>query len=93
MDHAADVEKAVLAALDDPASPLIRRVTRNNRILLHNYSAEAEKDCRCPLPGCGAPFAVTLIPNQILYPKFCEAHRSEFRREFHLARLGFEPAP
>ncbi len=91
--HVPNVEKAVLAQLGDPESPLIRRVTRNNQILLHNYRVEAEKICLCPLPGCDAPFAVTLIPNQILYPKYCEDHRSEFRREFHLQRHGFAPMP
>jgi len=86
MDTVGNIEKAVLAQLGDPNSPLVRRVTRHNQILLHNYQASVMKDCRCPLSGCGRIFGVILIPNQILYPKFCGEHRSEFRREFHLRR-------
>lgn len=87
MDHASNVEKAIVAQLGKPDSPLLRRVTQCNQIWLHNYSVEAVKTCRCGLPGCGMPFEITLIPNQVVYPKFCEAHRTEYRREFHLQKL------
>src|SRR5262249_21364730 len=87
MDAAGNIERALLAQLragfTEESSPLIRRVLRHNQILLHNYRAEAIKDCRCALEGCGEGFAIVLIPNQALYPKYCKAHRSEFRREFH----------
>ncbi len=83
-----NVEKAILARLDQPESTLMLRVTRNNQILLHNFQAEVAKKCRCALEGCERAFGITLIPNQLLYPKFCDEHRSEFRREFHLQRLG-----
>jgi hypothetical protein len=88
MEHAANIEKAVLAQMGDPDSPLIRRITAHNQILLHNYRAAADKACRCQLAGCEERFTVTLIPNQILYPKYCESHRSEYRRAFHLLRQG-----
>ncbi len=80
LDHAANVEKAILAHLDNPDSVLIRRVTRNNQIWLHNYKVETDKTCRCQLPGCSNAFIVTLIPNQVVYPKYCPGHRNEFRR-------------
>ena len=86
MDMAGNVEKALLAQMGNPDSPLIKRVTRNNQILLHNYTVEVIKSCRCALSGCGNSFAMVLIPNQILYPKFCREHRTEYRREFHLQR-------
>ena len=86
MDTMGNVEKALLAQMGNPDSPLLRRVTRNNQILLHNYQAEVIKHCACALPGCGNTFALVLIPNQILYPKFCREHRTEYRREFHLQR-------
>lgn len=91
-----NVEKAILARLNQPDSVLMQRVMRNNQILLHNFKAEVAKDCRCPLQGCDRMFGVTLVPNQVLYPRYCEEHRSEFRREFHLQQLnsGFvEPSP
>ena len=87
MDTAGN-EKAILARLGDPDSPLLQRVLRNNQILLHNYRAEVAKNCRCLLAGCARAFEITLIPNQVLYPKFCEEHRSEFRREFHLQQYA-----
>jgi len=87
MDTAGN-EKAILARLNEPESPLLQRVLRNNQILLHNYRAEVAKKCRCLLDGCARAFEITLIPNQVLYPKFCEDHRSEFRREFHLQQIA-----
>ena len=92
MDTAADIERALLAQLraghSEETSSLLRRVLRHNQILLHNYRAESIKDCRCALDGCDNGFSVILIPNQTLYPKFCAAHRSEYRREFHKERLA-----
>jgi hypothetical protein len=82
-----NVEKAILARLNQPDSVLMQRVMRNNQILLHNFKAEVAKDCRCPLQGCERMFGVTLIPNQVLYPRYCEEHRNEFRREFHLEKV------
>ena len=93
MDCAGNVEKALLAQIGNSESPLIRRVTRDNQILLHNYRVEIEKICHCPLPGCGSPFSVILIPSQILYPKFCPEHRTEYRREFHFQRRENTPVP
>ena len=91
MDTASNIERALLGelrkGLTEEDSPLLRRVLRNNQILLHNYRAEAIKDCRCPLEGCDRSFSIILIPNQTLYPKYCNAHRSEFRREHHRALM------
>ena len=87
MDTASNIERALLAelrkGLSAEESPLLRRVLRNNQILLHNYRIDVIKDCRCPLEGCDRVFPIVLIPNQALYPKYCKAHRTEFRREHH----------
>jgi hypothetical protein len=83
-----DVEKAILAEMAKPGSPLIERVTLNNQIILHNYRKSVEKNCDCQLLGCRAAFAITLIPNQVLYPKYCTEHRSEFRRRNFLRQLA-----
>jgi hypothetical protein len=92
MDTAANIERALLAQLHAGAtgetSPLLRRVLRNNRILLHNYQAATIKDCRCDLEGCVGAFSVVLIPNQVLYPRYCADHRTEYRREFHRERMA-----
>jgi hypothetical protein len=96
MDTAGNVERALLAQLraghTEESSALLRRVLRNNRILLHNYRAEAMKDCRCLLEGCDRVFPIVLIPNQALYPKYCKEHRTEWRREIHRQRLEADPA-
>ena len=87
MDTVGNIERALLTelrkGLTAEESPLLRRVLRNNQILLHNYRIESIKDCRCALEGCERSFSIILIPNQVLYPKYCKAHRSEFRREHH----------
>lgn len=94
MGREGDVEKAILAEMANPGSPLIERVTRNNQILLHNYRKAMEKTCDCQLLGCRQEFTITLIPNQVLYPKYCNEHRSEFRRcnflkQFAAPETGF----
>ena len=87
-----NVEKAILAEMGKPQSGLIDRVTRHNQILLHNYRKAVSRSCECQLMGCAQSFAITLVPNQVLYPKYCEAHRSEYRRENFLRQIAGQPA-
>lgn len=91
MEREGNVEKAILAQMENPRSGLIDRVTRLNRIILHNFGKAVERSCECMLMGCARTFPVTLIPNQVLYPKFCPDHRSEFRRQDFLRRLAGQP--
>jgi hypothetical protein len=86
-----NVEKAILAALRQPGNPLLERVTLHNQILVHNYKHAVERVCECQLMGCTQSFAITLVPNQALYPKYCEAHRTEFRRKDFLRRFAEKP--
>ena len=92
MDTVGNVERALLAQLragqTPESSPLLARVLRNNRILLHNYQAPVAKECFCDLEGCAAGFSVVLIPNQALYPRYCREHRTEHRRAIHRERLA-----
>jgi hypothetical protein len=92
MDTVGNVERALLAQLrgghTEETSPLLARVLRNNRILLHNYQVPVIRDCRCDLEGCDAAFAVVLIPYQALYPRYCRDHRTEHRRAIHRERLA-----
>lgn len=91
MDAVGNVERALLTHLQAghtaETSPLLARVLRNNRIVLHNFRAAAMKDYRCDLEGCNAGFSVILIPNQTIYPRYCAAHRTEHRRALHRERL------
>jgi hypothetical protein len=86
-----NVEKAILAALGRPGSPLLERVTLHNQILVHNYKHAVERTCECQLMGCTQSFIITMVPNQALYPKYCEDHRTEFRRKDFLRRLSEKP--
>jgi hypothetical protein len=81
-----NVERAILTQLSQPESELVRRVTEHNQIVLHNFRIETQRECSCALLGCDRAFKITLIPNQALYPKYCESHRSEFRRRHFLER-------
>lgn len=91
MERDSNVEKAILAGLRKPQSSLIDRVTVHNQIILHNFSQSVERIVGCQLMGCCQKFSLNLIPNQVLYPKFCEEHRSEFRRQNFLRQLAIQP--
>ncbi len=86
-----NVEKAILAAMLKPSSPLLERVTLHNQILVHNFKQAVERGCECQLIGCTQSFAITLVPNQVLYPKYCDDHRTEFRRKEFLRRFLERP--
>lgn len=36
----------------------------------------------CALDGCDIEYEINLIPNQSIYPKYCDDHRNEYKREF-----------
>lgn len=91
MERDSNVEKAILAEMRKPQSDLIDRVTLHNQIILHNFSQTVDRDVRCQLMGCCQSFTLSLIPNQVLYPKFCEEHRSEFRRQNFLRKFTNQP--
>lgn len=77
-----DVEKIILEQLaSGEDSDLLKRVRKNNLIQLHNFKKEVTKILSCELEGCEQKFEIKLIPNQILYPKFCEIHRNTFKRD------------
>lgn len=49
----------------------------------------------CTLPGCGRVFHFIIFPDVTIYPRFCEDHRSEFRRKLFLEMQarGLRPRP
>lgn len=69
-------------------SALLDRLLATNQIIKHNFRYNALRKQVCALEGCGQMFEFTLVPRQLLYPKFCERHRSEFQRIRHHKRLG-----
>jgi len=77
-----DHERALRKALGDGVSDgLVARVLEENRIIAHNYLVEVERSVPCAHPGCTEPFAVKLVPGQIVYPKWCAFHRPAHRRK------------
>lgn len=91
MERDNNVEKAILSELKKPSSKVIDRVTLHNQILKHNFTTDVEQITTCHLLGCCQNFSLTLIPNQLLYPKYCEEHRSEFRRQNFLRQMNSQP--
>lgn len=77
-----DHERALRKALEDGASKgLVARVLEENQIIPHNFQVEVERAVACAHPGCSEPFVVTLVPGQIVYPKWCDFHRPAHRRK------------
>lgn len=82
------VEKAILLAVHAglETHPLLRRVLECNRVIKHNFRYNHCTSVKCALEGCNQHFPITLIPRQLLYPKYCEAHRNEYQRRRHLRK-------
>lgn len=38
----------------------------------------------CCLDGCNSPYSIYITPRQTIYPKFCEEHRNEFKRNLFI---------
>ncbi len=66
--------------LADRRSPLVERILENNQVIKHNFRAEQTRRENCHFVGCTQAFEFTLIPHQVIYPKYCEKHRSAFQR-------------
>ena len=79
-ERASNIEKPLSDHLRRGSTPLTERIQIHNQFILHNYTVPVEKSCACPHPGCGGIFSITLYPNQIVYPKYCEEHRTAHRR-------------
>lgn len=84
----ASVEQSLMGAilLDDVTHPALQRLLKDNQLIKHNFRYEHTRELQCAFEGCSAKFSILLIPRQILYPKFCEKHRSEYRRRNDLRK-------
>ena len=45
-------------------------------------SVDVTRNCDC----CGKPYEFTLYPSTFVYPKYCEEHRNEWKRNFYLTK-------
>lgn len=62
----------------------LRHIRAENQIVTHNYQTPQKQKHTCALEGCQVEFELTLLPNQWVYPKYCQQHRSAFRRQHFL---------
>lgn len=78
-------EKALMIAVHAglETHPLLARLLECNRVIKHNFRYNHPTTVQCALDGCKSYFPVTLIPRQLLYPKYCERHRCEYQRRRH----------
>ena len=82
------VERALVKAMltDEHVLEHHAQLLKHNRVIKHNFRYVAKCMVHCELAGCNAHYEILLVPRQILYPKYCERHRSEFQRALHLRR-------
>jgi hypothetical protein len=60
-----------------------------NQTIKHNYERPQDINYNCEL--CGESFIITLYPGVTIYPKFCQEHRSEYKRLFYKAMHNIIP--
>jgi hypothetical protein len=75
IDHAIHAELGA-----DPETAHLQRLREHNLVLPHNYRTPQNMERVCGHPGCENKYTFTLIPHQLVYPKFCPKHRSPWRR-------------
>jgi len=56
-------------------------VDNNNQVIEHNYKITTKMMIKCQLEGCNNEFEITISPRTFIFPKFCENHRSEYKRK------------
>lgn len=56
-------------------------VNVKNQTFPHNFTKVTSVKFNCKLSGCGQEFSIIIFPRQTIYPKYCEKHRNEFKRE------------
>jgi hypothetical protein len=56
-------------------------VDLKNMVFKHNFSEVVDVQFKCQVPGCLRTYTIKIFPKQNIYPKFCEEHRNDFRRE------------
>lgn len=65
-------------------------VNLKNQTVQHKYTTVVEQTMTCALEQCENQFTIKIFPRQYIYPKFCNDHRNEYRRERHLRLIGRE---
>jgi hypothetical protein len=77
-----DHERALRQLLSgaQPDNGLKARIEAENRLIPHNFLGVVDRRLECDHPGCQALFTVRLVPGQLVYPRWCDQHRTPHRR-------------
>ena len=62
----------------------------DNLIFNHHFHEVTNVEFRCPVSGCGNEYMVRVFPKQFIYPKYCEKHRSSYKRIITQKVLPYE---
>ena len=65
-------------------------VNLKNQTIAHKYTTVVEQTMNCALEQCENLFTIKIFPRLYVYPKFCNEHRNEYKRERHLRQIGRE---
>lgn len=52
-----------------------------NQVFNHKFHEVTDVEFACQVPGCNRRYIIHVFPKQYVYPKYCEEHRNEFKRE------------
>jgi ribosomal protein L32 len=52
----------------------------DNMIFNHNFHEVTSIEFTCQFPRCNTKFVNRVFPKQEIYPKYCERHRSAYKR-------------
>lgn len=58
-----------------------------NKVYKHKDIHSSVETWVCGLKGCCNTFEVRVYSNVDIYPKYCEEHRNEFKRDKYLSRV------
>lgn len=85
MSRDKDIEHSLVEAMKSGQhTEHLKRVQRENQLIPHNFKVPHLRTPTCALEGCEETFEITVFPKQLIYPKFCPAHRNEHQREHFL---------
>jgi len=62
------------------------KVNVKNFVFDHNFTEVANIQRVCDVPGCGKEYAIKVLPKQHVYPRYCEEHRNDFKRQRFVER-------
>ena len=80
MEHRSKKARSIMCKiqLNEKKELLESQFEESNIEIIHNYSKSTKTTLICS--ACGNEYEINLYPNTTTYPKFCELHRNQFKR-------------